>query len=94
MHFLYIKENKLLKKLYKIWDKVSNSVNNRLDNEPLYNKEYLKPKTKFYQGKFFSDFYFDKILRKGSHCMRVLLTVIDTVFKMRKDHYPSVYVEK
>ena len=42
--FFYIKNDELLEKYNKIWDKVSNSIKKGLDNEPVYNEEHLKNK--------------------------------------------------
>ena len=50
----------------------------------MYNKEFRKTKIKFYGGKINSDFHGDEIPRNGSHCICVLVIVIDYVFKMEK----------
>ena len=43
MSFL-IKDDELLKKLNKIWDKVNNSVKKRFYSEPVYSNKYNKLK--------------------------------------------------
>ena len=43
MSFL-IKDNELLQKLNEIWEKVSNSIKNGFDSEPVYKERYLKIK--------------------------------------------------
>ena len=45
MSFL-IEDDELLEKYNKIWYKVCSSVKKEFDNEPVYNKKYLKTKIK------------------------------------------------
>ena len=42
--FSLIKDDELLKKYNKMWNKVSNSIKKEFDSEPVYNKKYLKSK--------------------------------------------------
>ena len=50
MSFL-IKNDKLIEKYNKIWEKIKNSIKKEFDNEPVYNEKYLKAKIKLYNGK-------------------------------------------
>ena len=43
MYFL-IEDDDLLEKYNAIWDKVSADIKKEFDDEPVYNKEYLKTK--------------------------------------------------
>ena len=45
-----IKNDELLEKYNKIWEKVKNSVKKEFDREPVYNEKYLKAKIKSYNG--------------------------------------------
>ena len=42
--YFSIKDNDLLEKYNTIWDNVSADVNKYIDNEPVYNKNFCKPK--------------------------------------------------
>ena len=44
----HIRSDELLKKYKDIWNKVSNTIKNEHDSEPIYNKEFLKNKIKSY----------------------------------------------
>ena len=55
MYFL-IEDDDLLEKYNTIWDKVSADINKEFDNEPVYNKEYLKTEIKSH-GNEVADFY-------------------------------------
>ena len=46
----------LLKKYNDVWDKVSNIIKKRFDNESVYKEKYLKTKIKCYEGKINTDF--------------------------------------
>lgn len=55
MSFL-IKYNQLLKKFQKYWDEISKVMETELDSEPVYDKKYLKTKTKSHGGTINTDF--------------------------------------
>ena len=61
MYFL-IEDDALLEKHNTIWDKVSADIKKEFDNEPVYNKEYLKTKIKSH-GDEVTDFYDKEFLR-------------------------------
>ena len=56
-------DNKLLKKYNKIWDRVSNLINIKFDNEPVYcyNDKYIKTKIKLYGNKVNTNFQGKKL---------------------------------
>ena len=74
------KADELLEKYNKIWDKLSNSIKKGFDSEPVYNKKYLKTKTKFYEGKINTNFHDDRVPKEGSHCICLLVILIDSIF--------------
>ena len=61
MYFL-IEDDALLEKYNTIWDKVSADIKKEFDNEPVYNKEYLKRKIKSHDDEV-TDFYDKEFLR-------------------------------
>ena len=44
----FIEDNELLEKNNSIWNKVNNIIKKELDCEPIYNKNFLKTKTRSY----------------------------------------------
>ena len=66
MSFL-IKDNELLEKYNKIWDKVSNRIKKGFGIESVYNEKYLKTKIKSYEGKINTNFHNDEMPKEGSH---------------------------
>ena len=62
-------------------------------HEPVYTSEkYLKIKIKSYDSKINTSFH-DTFPKKGSHCVGLSVTIIDSVFKMGKNHYLQVSLE-
>ena len=61
MYFL-IEDDDLLEKYNTIWDKVSADIKKNIDSEPVYNKEFLKTKTKSH-GNEVTDFFDKNFLR-------------------------------
>ena len=67
--FFLNKDDELLEKYNKIWDKGSSSVKKRFDNEPVYNEKYLKAKIKSLEEKISTHFYNDNVPKEGPQYM-------------------------
>ena len=93
MSFL-IRDDELLGKHNKIWEKVKNSIKKEFDSEPVYNEKYLKAKIKPYNGKTKTNFHNEKIPKEGSQLICLSVILIDSVFRMRKNYYPQVFLEE
>ena len=63
MDVLFIEDDELLEKCNNIWNKVSNSINKKLDCKPVYNKFSLK--TKMTYDKEATDFHDKKHLKQA-----------------------------
>ena len=83
MTFL-IKNDELLKKYNKIWDKVSNFMKKGFDSEPVYKDKYLKTKMKSYEGKINTNFHDNKVPKEGSQYICLSVTLIDSVLEQGK----------
>ena len=97
MFFLYflIKDYELLeKKKKKIWGKVSCSIKKGFDGESVYNEQYLKTKTKSYEGKINTNSHDERIPKESSHCICLFLILIDSVFKIGKNCYLQLMLEE
>ena len=77
-----IKDNKLLEKYNETWDKVSKVIKKGFNSDPEYNGKYLKTKINSYEEKVNTIFHNDKYQK------RVLIVLVDSVFKMGKNYYP------
>ena len=89
-----IKDNELLKKYNKIWDRVSNCLKKQIYSEPVYNEKYLKAKIKSYESIISTNFQNDEVPRKGSLCIYLLVILIDCVFKLGENYYRQSILEE
>ena len=79
---------------HKIWKKVKNTIDEKLDSDPVNNEEYPKPKIKFYNGKINTDFYNDKIPNQGSQSICFSVFLINFGFRTGCNYYLQVFLEK
>ena len=73
-----IKNDELLEKYNEIWEKVKDSLKREFDSKPVYNKKYLKAKTKYYNGRINTNFHNNKIPKEDSQylCLSVILIIL------------------
>ena len=89
-----IKDDDLLEKCNEVWKKVKNSVRKGFDSGHVYNENYLKAKVKSDNGKINTNFYNNKILEKGSHCICLSTILIDFVSRTGENYYPQLFLEE
>ena len=92
MYFL-IEDDDLLEKNNTIWDKVSADIKKEFDNEPVYNKEYLKTKIKSC-GDEVTDFYDKEIPKVDSNHTCLALISLDFVLKKDESYYPQIFLKE
>ena len=76
--FFFIKDDELLEKYNKIWEKAKNSIKKEFDSKPVYNEKYLKAKIKSYNGKII--------------CLSVILIYSGSITSQY--YYPQVFLEE
>ena len=57
LFYFFDKNEELLEKQNKIWNKASNTIRKRFDSKTVYKKKYLKSKIKSYKGKINTSFH-------------------------------------
>ena len=92
----FIEDHDFVKKYNKIWDKAINSINKNLIaiKNLTYDKKYLETKTTSYEGKLNRNFHDNGIPKEGSHCICLSVKLIDFIFKLGKNHYSQMFLEK
>ena len=55
-----VKDEKILKKYLKIWNKIKSLIKKELNSEPVYNDKYIKTKIKIYNDKVYTNFQHNK----------------------------------
>ena len=82
------KTEELLEKYNEIWNKVSNTIKERLDSEPVQNEKYLKTKIKSYEKKKSTRIFMAmKYQKEVPQCICILVILIDSVFRIGKNYY-------
>ena len=89
-----LKNDELLEKHSKIWEKVSNSIERGFLSEPKYNEKYLITKVKSFERKNNTNFNGEEIRKEGSQCICSSVILIDSVYRTGKNYYSQVFLEE
>ena len=89
-----IKNDELLEKYNEIWEKVKDSLKRELDSKPVYNKKYLKAKTKYYNGRINTNFHNNKIPKEDSQYLCLSVILIDYPFRRDKNLHSQVFLDE
>ena len=80
----------LNRKYNTVWDKVGAYIKKEFDNKPVYKKEYLKTKVKFY-GNEATDFYDEKTAKADSNHIYLAVSSLDFVLVKDESHYLQIF---
>ena len=91
-----VRDNKLLKKYNKIWEKISNLINIEFDSETVYgdNDKYIKTKIKMYEDRVNTNFQGEKVHKENASCKCLSLIMLDSVIRVNKKYYPQTLLEE
>ena len=81
-------------KYNEIVETVYNSIKKEFENEPAYNKKYLKTEIEPYHGKINTNLHSDKIQKQGSEYICLSVIFIDSVHRTGKNYNPQVFLEE
>ena len=90
--YFLIKDNDLLNKYNTMWDKISADAKIELNDEPVYNKTFLKSKVKFY-GDEATDFHDKKVPKVDSSYTCLTVISLDSNFGVYEKYYPQVLLK-
>ena len=94
MSLLIKDDDELFEKYIEIREKVKHSITKEFDSEPVYNEKYLKAYIKSYNGKINTNFYNNKIPKKGSEFICLSVILIHFYSRTDKNYYPQVFLEE
>ena len=83
-----IKDDDVLYKYNKIWDKIKEKLNINFHSEPIYDKKYIKAKVREYDRVIKTNFL------GNIHYTCIACLVIDSVVRMNKKNYLQIYLEE
>ena len=89
-------DKKMLKKLTKIWGKISSLMNKVFDSEPAYgdNDNQIKTKIKSNEDKINTNFQSKKITKGNTSYKCLPLIILDSVIRVNKKYYPQTLFEE
>ena len=82
-----VKDEKILKKCLKIWNKIKSLIKKELNSEPVYNNKYIKTKIKIYNDKVYTNFQHNKIPKDNEYCACLSVTLLDSIFVNSNKEY-------
>ena len=79
-----IKDDNVLDKYNKIWDKIKEKLNIKFHRKTVYDGTYIKIKVRVFDGVIKTNFLGNKVLKENMHYTFNACTTIDSVMRMNK----------
>ena len=92
--FFFIKDDDVLDKYNKIWDKIKNKLNIKFHSMPVYDETYIKAKVREFNDVIKTNFLGDEVRKENIHYTCIACITIDSVMRMEKKNHPQVYLEE
>ena len=89
-----VKDDNVLDKYNKIWDKIKEKVNIKFHSMRIYDETYIKDKVGEFDGKVKTNVLGDEVPKENMHYTCIACITIDSVMRMDKKNYPQVYLEE
>ena len=89
-----IKDDNVLDKYNKIWDKIKNKLSVKFHSKPVYDQKYLKAKVREFDGMIKTNFLGNEVPKENMHFTCIACITIDSVMRMDKKNHPQVYLEE
>ena len=88
-----VKDDNVLDKYNKIWDKIKEKLNIKFHSMPVYDETYIKAKVREFDGKIKTNFLGNEVPKENMHYTCIACITIDSVMKMEKKHFPELLLE-
>ena len=88
------KDDDVLDKYNKIWDKIKNKLNIKFHSASVYDEKYIKTKVKEFDNVFKTNFLGNKIPKENKHYTCIACVTIDSVMRVVKENYLQVFLEE
>ena len=89
-----IKDDYVLDKYNKIWDKIKETLNTKFHSILVYDEKYVKVKVRKFKGVIKTNFLANKIPKESMHYTCIACINSDSVIRMEKKNYPQVHLEE
>ena len=82
--FFFIKDDEVQEKYEQIWDVIKNKLKIKFHSLLVYDKKYLKPKVREYDGMIKTNFLGNDMPKENMHYTCIACITIDSVMRMDK----------
>ena len=89
-----IKNNNILDKYNKIWNKIKEKLSIKFHSKPVYDQTYIKAKVREFDSVIKTNFLGNEIPKENMHYTCITCITIDSVMKMDKKNYLQVLLEE
>ena len=89
-----VKDDDVLDKYNKIWDKIKNKLNIKFHSMPVYDQTYIKAKVKEFHSVIKTNFFGNKIPKENKRYTCIACVTIDSVMRVEKKNYLQVFLEE
>ena len=89
-----IRDDDVLDKYNKIWDKIKKTLNMKFHSMPVSDKKCIKAIVREFNGLIETNFLGDEIPKENVHYTCMTCITVDSVLKMKKKKYLQVYLEE
>ena len=89
-----VKDDNVLDKYNKIWDKIKEKLSIKFHSMTVYDKTYIKPKVREFEGKIKTNFLGNKVPKENMHYVCIACITIDSIRRMDKKKFLQVYLEE
>ena len=89
-----IKDDNVLDKYNKIWNKIKEKLNIKFHSMPVYDETYVKAKVREFDCKIKANFLGDEIPKENMDYICIACITIDSVMRMDKKNYSQAYLEE
>ena len=87
----FVRDDNVLDKYNKIWDKIKKKLNIKFHSKPVYDQKYLKDKVKEFDGVVKTNFLGNEMPKENMHYTCIACVTIDSVMKMEKKLSTSLF---
>ena len=81
---VFARDDSVLNKYNKIWDKIKEKLNTKFHSKPVYDRKYLKAKAREFEGAIKTSFLGNEIPKEYMHYTCIACITIDSVMRIDK----------
>ena len=91
--------NEFLERHTKIWEKISDLIDKKIDSDPVYNNKYINTKIRSYNNDIITNFHDtdnknNNLPEKNKVYRCMSLISLDSIIKINKKYYPQTLLQK